>query len=437
MIANTAVANLSGTNTGDESTTSIKSKLDITTLTGSNTGDQVLPTLASIGGVANNSAINGATKTKITYDAKGLVTAGIDATTADIAASTNKNYVTDVQAGVLSNTSGTNTGDETTTSLNTKLGITTLTGSNTGDETITSLNTKLGITTLTGSNTGDQVLPTLASIGGVANNSAINGATKTKITYDEKGLVTSGTDATTADIAASSNKNYVTDVQAGVISNTSGTNTGDETITSLSTKLGITTLTGSNTGDENATTIKTKLGITTLTGSNTGDESATTIKTKLGITTLTGSNTGDETLTSLINLGVSPKEGSTSLITTGLLTSLTLSSNDSEKQTEDIDLTKTIHKLTGKDLTNYLLRDGFEGQVIYILPFGDDTNLSNIKIIVLNGTYWKSSKLTTSDEIRSLIWTPFSSCTPANTIATAIFTEKKWFLTGGTSAIQR
>jgi len=58
-------------------------------------------------------------------------------------------------------------------------------------------------------------------------NTAITGATKTKITYDTKGLITSGADATTSDIAASTNKNYVTDAQATVIGNTSGTNTGD------------------------------------------------------------------------------------------------------------------------------------------------------------------------------------------------------------------
>ena len=46
---------------------------------------------------------------------------------------------------------------------------------------------------------------------GVVPNSAITGATKTKITYDNKGLVTSGTDATTADISDSTDKRYVTD----------------------------------------------------------------------------------------------------------------------------------------------------------------------------------------------------------------------------------
>jgi hypothetical protein len=74
------------------SATNIKSILGITTLSGSNTGDQDLTGL-----VVKNTAITGATKTKITYDAKGLVTAGTDATTADIADSTNKRYQTDNQ----------------------------------------------------------------------------------------------------------------------------------------------------------------------------------------------------------------------------------------------------------------------------------------------------------------------------------------------------
>lgn len=63
-----------------------------------------------------NAAITGATKTKVTYDSKGLVTAGADATTADIADSTNKRYVTDAQLVVVGNTSGTNTGDNATNS---------------------------------------------------------------------------------------------------------------------------------------------------------------------------------------------------------------------------------------------------------------------------------------------------------------------------------
>ena len=132
-----SASNLSGTNTGDETITTIKTKLGITTLSGSNTGDQDLSNL-----VVKNTAITGATKTKITYDSKGLVTAGADATTADIADSTNKRYVTDANLTTIANQSGTNTGDETTATIKTKLGITTLSGSNTGDQDLSGLATK-------------------------------------------------------------------------------------------------------------------------------------------------------------------------------------------------------------------------------------------------------------------------------------------------------
>jgi len=54
---------------------------------------------------------------------------------------------------------------------------------------------------------------TASDVGAVATNLAITGATKTKITFDAKGLVTSGADATTADIADSSDKRYQTDAQ--------------------------------------------------------------------------------------------------------------------------------------------------------------------------------------------------------------------------------
>jgi hypothetical protein len=53
--------------------------------------------------------------------------------------------------------------------------------------------------------------------GKVDENSAITPGTKTKLTYDAKGLITSGTDATTADIDDSADRRYVTDAQLAII----------------------------------------------------------------------------------------------------------------------------------------------------------------------------------------------------------------------------
>jgi hypothetical protein len=86
------------------------------TITGTLSAQTDLQT-ALDGKVDENVAIVGATNTKITYDAKGLVTAGVAATTADINDSSNRRYVTDAQQTVIGNTSGTNTGDNAVNSL--------------------------------------------------------------------------------------------------------------------------------------------------------------------------------------------------------------------------------------------------------------------------------------------------------------------------------
>jgi len=68
----------------------------------------------------------------------------------------------------------------------------------------------------------------------VDENIAITGATKTKITYDSKGLITTGADATTADIVDSVDKRYCTDAEKTKIANTSGINTGDQDLSGYS-----------------------------------------------------------------------------------------------------------------------------------------------------------------------------------------------------------
>lgn len=127
--------------------------------------------------------------------------------------------------------SGTNTGDQTITLSGD------VSGSGTGAITATiSALDAAKIADGTVSNTEFQYLNGVTSgvqgqiDGKVDENAAITGATKTKVTYDAKGLVTAGADATTADIADSSNKRYVTDAQLTVVGNTSNTNTGDVTL---------------------------------------------------------------------------------------------------------------------------------------------------------------------------------------------------------------
>lgn len=114
-------------------------------------------------------------------------------------------------------------------------------------------------------------------------NAPISGATKTKITYDLNGLVTSGTDATTADITSSTDKRYVTDAQLTVIQNTSGTNTGDQTITLTGD------VTGSGTGSFATTyngTVPVNKGGTNTTSYAKGDilvAQSSTVLTKVGV----------------------------------------------------------------------------------------------------------------------------------------------------------
>lgn len=155
----------------------------------------------------------------------------------------------------------------------------------------------------------------------VDKNAAITGATKTKLTYDAKGLITSGADATTADIADSLDRRYVTDAQRTVIQNTSGTNTGDQNIANL--------VTGPPSATDNAIA---RFDLTTgkliqnssVTISDTGDVSAAslTLTTDLPVTEGgTGASTAGNALS---NLGGQPLDATlTSLAaynTNGLLT---------------------------------------------------------------------------------------------------------------------
>lgn len=151
------------------------------------------------GKVDENGAIVAATKTKITYDTKGLVTAGADATTADIADSSNRRYVTDAQLVVIGNTSGTNTGDQTNISGNAG----TVTVADAGGDTTTWV------------------------LLGTSQTGSLSPATDAGLTYN---ATTNALTATTFIGALTGNADTVT----GFSGTSSGTNTGDQTITNSS-----------------------------------------------------------------------------------------------------------------------------------------------------------------------------------------------------------
>ncbi len=158
-----------------------------------------------------NIAIVGATKTKVTYDADGLITAGADATTADIAPSTNRNYLTDAQAVVIGNTSGTNTGDQTNISGNAATVTTNanLTGPITSVGNATSIAAQTGTgTTFVVDTSPTLVTPTL----GVATATTVN---KVAITAPATAATITPTEGTTTTLSGGTH---------------SGTNTGDQNL---------------------------------------------------------------------------------------------------------------------------------------------------------------------------------------------------------------
>ena len=231
----------SGTNTGDQ--TSVTGNAGTVTVADAG-GDTTTWVLL---GTAQAGNLSPATDAGLTYNA---TTNALTATTFIGALTGNADTVTGFSGTHSGTSSGTNTGDQNLFSTIAVSGQSNVVADSTGDTLTLVAGTNVTITTdastdsITinasgggGGGTWGSITGTLSSQtdlqtaldGKVDENAGITGATKTKITYDAKGLVTAGADATTADIADSSNRRYVTDAQQTVIGNTSGTNTGDQT----------------------------------------------------------------------------------------------------------------------------------------------------------------------------------------------------------------
>lgn len=202
-------------------------------------------------GVIPNNAIVGDTKTKITYDSKGLVISGASATTDDIGEGVTNLYWSNSKtiSSVLNGISISGTSIISTDTILQALGkaqnqINALAGgvtyqgvwnASTNDPALTSsVGTKgyyyvvsvVGSTNLNGVTDwklGDWVIYNGTSWQKVDNTDAVisvNGYT---------GIVS----LTTADVPDSTNKKYVTDANLSVINNTSNTNTGDQGLQSV------------------------------------------------------------------------------------------------------------------------------------------------------------------------------------------------------------
>ena len=202
---------------GDATWATPTSSMDTTSVTGMLKGNGSTISAASAGTdyVAPNGAITGATKTKVTYDTKGLVTAGADATTADIADSTDKRYVTDAELSALGGVSGTNTGDQTITLTGN------VTGSGTGTFAATIANGAVTYAKMQNVSATDMVLGRSTAGAGVVEEIPMTAAGRALVddadAAAQRATLGLGTLAT----------------QSGTFSGTSsGTNTGDQTTVS-------------------------------------------------------------------------------------------------------------------------------------------------------------------------------------------------------------
>ena len=242
-----------------------------------------------------------------------------------------QSVLTVIQAAVLSNTSGFNSGDETSASIKSKLGITTLSGINTGDQDLSSYATTTNLALK--ANTSDVT----SSLALKANSSDLTSGLLLKANASDvtSSLATKIDKVTGKDLST----NDYTTTEKTKLSAISGTNTGDQDLssyatttnlalkanasdvtTSLATKANSSDLTSGLLLKANASDVTTSLAtkVDKVTGKDLStNDYTTTEKTKLSA--ISGTNTGDQDLSSYATTTNLALKANTSDVTSSLL----------------------------------------------------------------------------------------------------------------------
>jgi hypothetical protein len=205
------------------------------------------------------------------------------------------------------------------------------------------------------------------------------------------------TTPTTADISPSTNRNYVTDAQAGVLSNTSGSNTGDETVTTIKTKLGITDPAISGNNNDQIQILTSSVGSGELLFKDLYDINTTLFDDKASLSAAQNNFTGDLKAKTYILTNPTTTTASTSTTTINLATGNVL---------EVLLNVNTTLSFTNPRIGTYIIKikqDGTGGRTVTFptIKWADDAvptitttaNRTDLVTLIYDGTHYYATCL--------------------------------------------